>query len=367
MTSDIDTIVTLSREFGSDPRYVIAGGGNSSVKNKERMLVKASGSRMGTIGPEGFALIDLGLLNRIWEKTYPLDKAAREEAVLADLMASRCPGEESKRPSVETLLHALFPERFVMHTHPALVNGITCSVEGERAVRKLFGDTVLWVKATEPGYILAKAVRDVLKDSDSQGKPIFLENHGIFVTGNSEEEVRSKYFHIFDTIDEAVEDKPEKGIQQVDDKAHREISQSFAAVSDEATDPVVLSFMDRVLEPFIKNRQAFSVFEKPFTPDHIVYAGFRPLFVESLDKLIEELQEYKKSWGELPKIIGLKNRSCFAVASSKQRVEDARDLFLDAAMIAVYCRSFGGPSFLSDELIDFIRTWEVEKYRQKQA
>jgi len=68
----------------------------------------------------------------MWEKSYPAESDAREKEVLSDLMASRRAGEEKKRPSVETTLHDILPFSFVVHTHPALVNGLTCSQQAKR-------------------------------------------------------------------------------------------------------------------------------------------------------------------------------------------------------------------------------------------
>jgi len=124
----LDSIVSLSREFGSSPEYVLAGGGNTSVKDGDAMYVKASGTRLGTIDMDGFVPLSLKALDGIWAKRYPEETNAREDAVLADLNAARMEEGDTRRPSVESLLHGFFPYRYVVHTHPALVNGLSCSV-----------------------------------------------------------------------------------------------------------------------------------------------------------------------------------------------------------------------------------------------
>ncbi len=156
-------IAEISREFGSDERYVLAGGGNTSFKDKDSLYVKASGFALSVIEEDGFVRMEREKLQRIWSKEYPDDVAERETVALADLMDSRAADQESKRPSVETLLHEAIPEAFVVHTHPSLVNGLTCSQEGVAASRRLFGETAIWIPLVNPGYILAATVRDELQ------------------------------------------------------------------------------------------------------------------------------------------------------------------------------------------------------------
>ena len=108
----IDELVGFSNFYGSDPSLVLAGGGNTSAKADGRMWVKGSGTALATITAQGFVEIDLSKLGEIFEKSYPDSDSEREALVLQDLMASRVPGE-TKRPSVETTLHALFPQTYV--------------------------------------------------------------------------------------------------------------------------------------------------------------------------------------------------------------------------------------------------------------
>ncbi len=105
---DLDALVALSRLYGSDSEWVLAGGGNTSVKIGETLYVKASGTSLGTIDETGFCAIDRSRLDAMWSASYPEETDAREAAALADLMAARVPGE-TKRPSVETLMHGLSP------------------------------------------------------------------------------------------------------------------------------------------------------------------------------------------------------------------------------------------------------------------
>ena len=123
----LEIIQKISHKYGADPRYVLAGGGNTSYKDEDYLYVKGSGVSLATISNDGFVKMSRKSLNSIWEKAYSQEQNEREAEVLCDMMDSRCSGEENKRPSVETLLHNLFVQPYVLHVHPAIVNGLTCS------------------------------------------------------------------------------------------------------------------------------------------------------------------------------------------------------------------------------------------------
>ena len=108
-------------------------------------------------------------LSGVWEKEYSKDPDKREAEVLEILMDSRLEGQTSKRPSVETLFHDLFPQRYVLHVHPALVNAVLCSVKGKETISELFPESV-FLDACEPGYIMASAFRRALVEYKEKNK-----------------------------------------------------------------------------------------------------------------------------------------------------------------------------------------------------
>ncbi len=180
----IQQLSEMSNRYGSDPNFVLVGGGNTSYKADGILYVKGSGALLATIKPEQFVRLDRAKLAAVWQKEYPADFDAREAAALLDLMNARAPGETG-RPSVETLLHDIINYSFVCHLHPGIVNAVTCGVSGAEAAKRLFPDAV-WVPAIMPGYVLAaelKKLLDARKDADI----IFIQNHGVFVAGNSVE------------------------------------------------------------------------------------------------------------------------------------------------------------------------------------
>jgi len=181
METSIQKLIDISRKYGADARFVIAGGGNTSYKSADRLWVKASGHALATIGEDGFAVLDRSKLNPMGEKEYSADVAEREAQVKEDLAAA-CVTKD-RRPSVETSLHNCMGFAYVVHLHPTLVNGLMCSNEAAETCAGLFPEA-LYIEYTDPGYTLFKKVYERIKAYKAirgrEPQVIFLQNHGVF-------------------------------------------------------------------------------------------------------------------------------------------------------------------------------------------
>lgn len=367
----LEQLVELSREYGSDPRWVLAGGGNTSYKTDSALYIKASGFPLATIGPGGFARMRRTELAKMWKASYPQATADREAATLADLMAAREWGEE-KRPSVETLMHELFPYPYVIHTHPSLVNGLTCSQEGEAEARRLFGGRLLWVPAIEPGYVLAVEMRRLARrHAEVHGeypRLAMLQNHGLVIAGESPDEIRGLHRDVERTIRRALEREPDLTAVETDEAArdrwlaaietawHRDVAVDFSANAE--------------LAQRVESREAFEPMAGAFTPDHIVYAGSAPVYlpatpISAAAGLRSQITSYASEHGSEPRIVAVEGLGAFAVAETPSAAATATALFTDELAIAAYAESFGGARPLDDHLVRFIESWEVERYRKK--
>jgi len=363
---ELDVLIEMSRLFGSDPEYLLAGGGNTSLKKDDSLYVKASGTALSDITESGFVVMDLVSLEKIWDKDYPEESRAREAEILSDMMASRRPGETA-RPSVEALLHSLIRGKYVIHTHPALINGMTCGRDGETAAKELFGDDALWVPLVEPGYILAREIRGRLSaHQDRTGTypgMIFLQNHGLFVAGNSREEILEIHNRIREKIASRVNRKPMENhgpvdtvlLQEVREAAGKCLGQPQYVKGVTGTDLAACAVDDRAFEPL----------RLPFNPDQIVYAGPGPMRLDSLSDFSDALALYRDRWNRPPGSFLLKDVGAFGLGETEKKAEAALLLLLDSVKIAVYAESFGGALPMTEELIIFIRDWEVESYRAK--
>ena len=354
-------LLQMSRRYGTDPDYVLAGGGNSSAKTADTMLVKASGTVMASMGSRDLVFMDLGRLEHIWSKQYPVGQDQREQAILQDMMQSRHPNQEDKRPSVETLLHALFPQKMVMHTHPALINGLTCAVNGRLAAKELFGDDALWIDEIEPGYLLAKEVKRVMQECLDADKTIpgimLLENHGVFAAADTVEEIDFLYRRLSAAILKKIEHIP---CSETFD-FHAKGEEILHKILPNTT---ILPFKNPDILNFVTNEKSFFPLSSAFTPDHIVYAGFRPVYAQKAEQIPDKIRTYAaEDGGRNPMIVAVADEGAYAIHEDPVKAQNAKNLFADSVKIAVYAQVFGGSKPLSNLLISFIRNWEVEKYR----
>ncbi len=372
---DINALVAMSNKYGADAEFVLAGGGNTSYKTADTLYIKGSGTSLATITVDGFVKIDRAELEKIWSSKFSEVEAEREAQVLSMMMNSRKKGEEGKRPSVETLLHDLLPQKFVLHVHPALVNGITCSVDGEKIAAELFPDAV-WVPSTKPGYILAALCREKLGEYErSHGRIpqiIFLENHGIFISADTTEEIDVIAKEVFDAIKKKVAIFPCKEKVDFDEALAETLAPEIRMLYSAEGKAVVKHTAYHDIIAFARDREAFSPLADSFSPDHIVYCKAHPLYVENKgDETPAELEKAFRSYTEKngfkPKIIFVQGVGMFACGGTKKEAETASVVFEDAIKIATYAMSFGGAKHMSGELTAFISNWEVESYRAKVA
>ncbi|MCL1815227.1 MAG: class II aldolase/adducin family protein [Treponema sp.] len=355
----LEQLAAVSQFFGSDPDYVIAGGGNTSFKDKETLWIKGSGVSLGKIEPADFVAMDRAKLAVLWNHSGTAhDTAEREKAVLEGLMAARRPGEEEKRPSVETLLHDLLPFAFVVHTHPALINGLTCSREADTAARSLFGDDVIWIPISDPGFSLADAVKKTIAGRRPPSF-FFLQNHGVFVGADTTEEIKSIYRQVISSIAGQIKRQPDLGGESSNGPEEAE------ALFKELSGGMVCFSRNNEIAGLVKNRAAFIPAASAFTPDHIVYAGSDPLFIEKGEDIKEAWVAHEKKIGRPPKIAALQGTGIFGLGQSEKAAALALELFNDAVKVAVYAESFGGHRFMTEEKITFINNWEAEQYRLK--
>jgi len=346
--SALDTIVELSHEFGTDD-YVRGGGGNTSVKDESTLWVKPSGTTLSGLTGEHFVALDRAKVNALYETATPADVAAREELV-KNLMAAAVINAAG-RPSVEAPLHNLFKARYVVHTHPALVNGMTCAKQGASACAELF-PRALWVDYIDPGYTLCMDMRrrlDVyVAEHGTQPAVLMLKNHGVFVAGDSADEIREHYAHVMHTLEQVYD---RQGIS-------RELS-----IADTPPDSEIEEHIQALLghdAEFIAASGLFAYPRGPISPDHLVYARAYP-FDGALTA--DAVAAYKKQYGFPPKVV-VAGEHVYGIGTSRKNADLALELAQDGALVQQLAAAFGGIAYMTDRAREFIENWEVESYRQ---
>jgi rhamnose utilization protein RhaD (predicted bifunctional aldolase and dehydrogenase) len=369
-TPDLEGLISLSNHYGTRTEYVIAGGGNTSYKTDTTLWVKGSGQALGTIREDGFAKMDRAALADLWKLTFSTDTAVREEQVLECLMAARLPGEEAKRPSVETLLHDMLPFTYVVHTHPTLVNALTCGQNGKAVFDRLFASQAVWIPLVDPGYVLSKIVKDALeayhKVHGKVASVIFLQNHGIVVAANTPAEIRDTYRTLLADLERELKTSPDLNPVGVDAEAEAAFLQELAPVAArELGVKAVFSARStaKAVLALSESEATFAPLSSAFTPDHIVYMGVSPVRVDHASQLPQAFADYKARWGKAPRVVLAKGLGAFCVGPNAKAAGQAQQLLLDAVQIAGNSPSFGGPLFMTKPAIDFIVNWEVEAFR----
>ena len=178
----LDSLVNLSNLLGREPRLVQPGGGNTSIKIGDALLVKGSGTDLRTIGREGFTRLSLTRLEGL--------RAAEgmSDAEMMRFMAS-CMLAEGPAPSVETPLHSLLPHRVIAHTHDVATMSLTNVPDGtaERLVDELFEGGIVYVPYIRPGFPLARSVSEMVDRIPAGAIGMALAHHGLVVWGNDAE------------------------------------------------------------------------------------------------------------------------------------------------------------------------------------
>jgi NAD(P)-dependent dehydrogenase (short-subunit alcohol dehydrogenase family)/rhamnose utilization protein RhaD (predicted bifunctional aldolase and dehydrogenase) len=371
---ELADIIELSHWYGRGSDFVIAGGGNTSVKDRRLVSIKASGTSLRDIGEPGFVELSRESVRAILGRTYSTDPMRREAEIKEDLLKSRTRPEAGGRPSVEASLHEMLEWRLVVHTHPFVINALTCSARAESTVRELFGKEVLWVPYTDPGYRLAKRMEEDLKSYRSAhgGDPrvVLMQNHGLVVAGDSAEEIRALTDDVVRKIAARFTEPLPRAERPVGDAAAAVIPALRMLLSSPEADKVVSvragALVDHFLEP--ENR---AMVELPFMPDNIVYCKSAPLFLDHGDdpeallaSFPAALKSFRARWGYDPKILLIAGVGVAAVEDSRKSAETCLDVFDDLMKVSWHSRSFGGPRFLTPPDIEFIDTWEVENYRR---
>ncbi len=181
--------VYTSQLLGKETSLVLHGGGNTSVKAtvndffgqpQDVLYIKGSGWDLATIKEEGFAAVKLDLLQKM-AKLQTLSDTDMVREQRAAMLNPNAPN-----PSVEAILHAIIPFKFVDHSHTDAVVAITNTPNGQARIKELYGNSVLIIPYVMPGFVLARKVFEMTANLDWKNcAGIVLLNHGLFTFADS--------------------------------------------------------------------------------------------------------------------------------------------------------------------------------------
>ncbi|NCF84493.1 MAG: bifunctional aldolase/short-chain dehydrogenase [Verrucomicrobiaceae bacterium] len=284
--------VYTSQLLGQDPKLVLHGGGNTSVKIREKtffgeeediLYVKGSGWDLETIAKEGFAPIRMDVLMKL---------AALEMLSDADMVAQMRAGMTNPAAptgSVEAILHAALPFAFVDHTHANAILALTNNDHGEARVKEVYGDRVIVVPYIMPGFVLARKVYELIQSQDfSKIEGMVLMSHGIFSFANTAKESYDRMISLVAEAEAFISSKcagyefPKAEpadlnlvkLAQLRSEVSKTAKQAMIARFDGSSEAAGFAQLDKVAD--IAGRG-------PVTPDHVIRTKRVPLIFSNDD------------------------------------------------------------------------------------
>ena len=283
----LDQLVHLSHLMGQDTRLVQPGGGNTSTKDGDTLLVKGSGTDLRTIGREGFTRLSLSRLAALG------DVESMSDAEMMRFMAS-CMLAEGPAPSVETPLHSLLPQRVIAHTHDVATMSLTNirDSEAERLVGELFEGKIVYAPYVRPGFPLARAVGRTVGRIPANAIGLTLAHHGLVVWGDDAEECYARLVEVTCRMDDYLatkrRDRKVLGPARTPvppPEERRRLAELILPVVRGALGkphPVILHYddSDDVLATLSAERLPELVRRGMATPEHLLRAGRLPVWLE---------------------------------------------------------------------------------------
>ncbi len=370
---DLALRVYTSRLLGQEPALVLHGGGNTSVKSsatnifgesEELLYVKGSGWDLATIEAAGFAPVKMAVLKKLakLQQLSDLDMVQTQRSAMTNPSAPN--------PSVEAILHAIIPFKYVDHTHADAIVTITNTANGTDRIQQIYGKRVLIIPYVMPGFVLAKQVYAMTKDIDwNQLEGMILMNHGVFTFSD---DAKTSYTNMLKLVTEA-EDylqrsfTTNKSATQIDSLELAKLRKDISNVKGCA----VVTKLNTNAVDFSKRKDVIEIATRgPLTPDHVIRTKRIPMIVEeNIDSYVQEYNEYftRNTDGELT---CLNPAPCWAVWPQFGLVNFGRS-YKEAGIIADItehtihaietAEQLGGWQALPEADIFAVEYWELEQ------
>ena len=395
-SGDLGLRVYSSQLLGANPDLVLHGGGNTSYKahsdtllegSVETLFVKGSGWDLKTIEAAGFPPVRQQHMLQLAELESLSDTEMMSQLRLA-LLDPKAP-----TPSVEAILHALIPYRFVDHTHTDALVTLSNSEGGPERLAKLFGDEILILPYVMPGFVLAKQVAEAGRAADwSRLKGIVLLHHGLFTFAD---DARSSYEAMIELVTQAEQAIAQFAAGNDRDTWESEVSKAeglrpdrlaIAGLRQKASEtlgaPALLRLrLDERAQAFAQRRDAAQlIVSGPLTPDHTIHtkpfgAVFAGVNAEGLEDFVASYQDYFATHARseharldcMPRFGVWLERGVVTLAPSVKKlgvVDDIVSHTLDAMVIG---EQLGGWRALSRAELFEVEYWELEQAKLNAA
>lgn len=371
---ELDFRVYTSNLLGKSDELVLHGGGNTSVKIDDILYVKGSGWNLVDIQKEGFspvkmdALLDMAKLDSLSDS----DMVRLQRAAMTD--------KNAPNPSVEAILHALIPYKFVDHTHADAVVTISNSVNGKEHIKNLYPNFLI-VDYVMPGFVLAHTIYEMTKDlnwSDIEG--IVLHNHGVFTFDNDPKVSYEKMIAAVTKAEEFLKENAQLDIQRSYEHSGCDIAKITKVLSKYKGYDVHLNINQSPLASFYASQENLKEFASRgvLTPEHIIRTKRKPLVMENtnleegIENYIREYEEYFMRYenGEIminptPNYMIIKNLAVISFGASKKEADIINDIVEHTMKAVLQADKLGGYVSISEKDSFDMEYWELEQAKLK--
>jgi rhamnose utilization protein RhaD (predicted bifunctional aldolase and dehydrogenase)/NAD(P)-dependent dehydrogenase (short-subunit alcohol dehydrogenase family) len=375
--------VYTSRLLGREKSLVLHGGGNTSAKitetdlfgePEEILYVKGSGWHLATIEEAGFSPVRMAPLLRL-ARLERLSDAAMVNALRCAMTNAGAP-----TPSVEAILHAIIPNRYVDHTHADAVIAVSNTPHGRERVREIYGDAVVILPYVMPGFDLARRCAEILASEPLDGRiGLILMNHGVFSFG---ETAKSAYERMIDLVSRAEQYLAHRHAWQiavpegagVPEPCRRELARLRAEVSRTAGFPVVMTTENEGLVREFVRRDDLAILSQqgPATPDHVIRTKRLPLIGRDVDAYAAAYREYFDEQSRhaaqpltmldpAPRVILDPELGMCAIGRSASEAAIVRDIYRQTIEIILRATALGGYQALPARELFAVEYWELEQ------
>lgn len=386
---DLTRRVYTSRLLGRDKSLVLHGGGNTSVKvsaknvfgeDEEILYVKGSGWDLEKIEEGGFAPVRLTHLKRLAQLPALSDPAMVNELVTHMTRAS------APMPSVETILHAILPYKYVDHTHADAVITITNSVGAETRIREIYGNAVVVIPYVMPGFDLARlCAQQFSQQAGPQTLGMVLMNHGIFSFGESAQE---SYERMIALVRRAEDYLKRNKAWDVDRLAHPsatadrgiELARLRKEISEVAGFPVVVTRSAEAPSMAFARRDDLATIAQqgPATPDHVIRTKRLPLVGRDVQGYAETYRAYfatheplakerKTMLDAAPRVVLDAALGLCTVGRSAKDAAVVAEIYAHTMDIIARATALGGYQALPAQDIFDVEYWDLEQAKLRKG
>jgi len=289
------------------------GGGNTSVKIKEKNLfgddvdllyIKGSGWDLETIERPGFAPVLLDHLIRLAELP------ALSDPQMVNELKTHMTNASAPTPSIETILHAILPYKFVDHTHADTIVTITNTPDGLNHIKEIFGNELVIVPYVMPGFDLARVCAEEFKKQGNEKTiGMVLMNHGLFSFGETAKESYERMIALVTRAEDFLKNNNawelESGKSNIDEISLLDkISTLRAEVSEAAGKPMLLQTQrDENTLAFANRKDITEISQQgPATPDHVIRTKQIPMLGNTISKYTSEYKKYFQQYSKNSKV-----------------------------------------------------------------